>query len=73
MNKRDAIIKAGNDRLRSIVMTALTTIFALSSMAVGVGTGTEMIQPMTVTAIGGLIYATFLTLLFIPVLYDSFN
>jgi HAE1 family hydrophobic/amphiphilic exporter-1 len=71
--KVEAIIKAGNHRLRPIIMTALTTIFALLTMAIGVGMGTEMIQPMAITAIGGLIYATFLTLIFIPVLYYIFH
>lgn len=73
MNKRDAIIEAGNIRLRPIIMTALTTIIALSTMSLGVGTGTEMIQPMAITAIGGLIYATIITLILIPVLYDIMN
>lgn len=73
MNKYDAIIKTGLDRIRPIFMTALTTIFALSTISLGAGTGTEMMQPMAITAIGGLIYATILTLLFIPVLYDIFN
>lgn len=73
MNKRDAIIKAGNDRLRPIMMTALTTIFALSTLSLGAGDGTEMMQPMAITAIGGLIYSTLLTLVFIPVLYDGFH
>jgi len=53
-------------------MTALTTIFALSTMSFGVGTGTEIIQPMAITSIGGLVYATFLTLILVPVLYDGF-
>lgn len=70
LSKRDAIIRAGNVRMRPIIMTALTTIIALSTMSLGVGTGTEMIQPMAITAIGGLIYATLLTLIIIPVLYD---
>ena len=70
MPKREAIIQAGNVRLRPILMTALTTIIALSTMSLGFGTGTEMIQPMAITAIGGLIYATILTLIVIPVLYD---
>ncbi|QNO15295.1 efflux RND transporter permease subunit [Alkalicella caledoniensis] len=73
MTKKDAIIQAGNVRLRPIVMTALTTIIALSTMSFGMGTGTEMIQPMAITAIGGLIYATILTLILIPVLYDLMN
>ncbi|WP_026477409.1 efflux RND transporter permease subunit [Alkaliphilus transvaalensis] len=73
MSKRDAIVKAGNDRIRPILMTALTTIFALSTMSVGAGEGTEMMQPLAITATGGLIYATLLTLVLIPVLYDSFH
>ncbi|OJV65904.1 MAG: hypothetical protein BGO41_08190 [Clostridiales bacterium 38-18] len=73
MSKREALIKTGRDRLRPILMTALTTIIALSTMSVGAGQGTEMMQPMAITTIGGLIYATLLTLLFIPVLFDLFH
>jgi len=72
MSKREAIIKAGNVRLRPILMTALTTIIALSTTSLGVGAGTEAIQPMAITAIGGLTYATILTLVVIPVLCDLF-
>lgn len=72
LSKKDAIIRSGNDRIRPIFMTALTTILALSTMAIGIGQGSEMIQPMAIAAIGGLIYATFLTLIFIPVIYDLF-
>lgn len=71
MSRRDAIMKAGADRLRPILMTALTTIIALSTTSVGMGQGAEMMQPVAVTAIGGLLYATLLTLVFIPVLYES--
>lgn len=70
LSKYDALVKTGNDRLRPILMTALTTIIALSTMSLGAGTGTEMMQPMAITAIGGLIYATLLTLVLIPILYD---
>jgi len=73
MEKREAIIIAGQIRLRPIVMTALTTIIALSTLTIGVGQGVEMIQPMAITAVGGLIYATLLTLILIPVLYDILN
>jgi multidrug efflux pump subunit AcrB len=73
LSKYDALIKAGNDRMRPILMTALTTIFALSTLALGAGDGTEMMQPMAITAIGGLIYATLVTLVFVPVLYDAFH
>lgn len=73
LEKKQAILKAGKDRFRPIVMTALTTVFALSTMAMGVGQGTEIIQPMAITAVGGLIYATLLTLILIPVLYDALH
>lgn len=70
LDKREAIIRAGTVRLRPILMTALTTIIALITLSFGVGTGSEIIQPMAITTIGGLIYATALTLVLVPVLYD---
>lgn len=73
LSKYDALLKTGRDRLRPIMMTALTTIFALSTISLGNAQGTEMMQPMAITAIGGLIYATFLTLLVVPSLYDLFH
>lgn len=72
MTKRAAIMKAGNDRLRPILMTALTTILALATTSAGMGQGAEIMQPVAVATIGGLLYATLLTLVFIPVLYDRF-
>lgn len=69
-NKRDAIIETGRTRIRPILMTALTTILAMSTMALGVGMGSEMTQGLAVVTIGGLIYGTILTLVLIPVLYD---
>ncbi len=73
MEKREAIITAGKTRLRPIIMTALTTVIALSTLTIGIGRGVEMVQPMALTAVGGLIYATLLTLILIPVLYDILN
>ena len=73
MKKRDAIIDGGMTRMRPILMTALTTILGLSAMALGIGTGSEMMQPVAIVCVGGLIYATFMTLYVIPVLYDIFN
>ncbi len=73
MTTHKAIIKAGKTRLRPIVMTALTTIFALSTMSVGIGRGAEMMQPLAITAIGGLIFSTALTLIVVPVMYASFD
>lgn len=70
MAKRDAIIDAGRKRIRPILMTALTTVFAMSVIAIGIGEGTEIMQPMAVATIGGLLYATAMTLLVVPALYD---
>lgn len=66
----DAVIEAGQTRLRPILMTALTTSLALLSMAIGIGEGSETLQPLAITAIGGLIYATILTLVIVPVMYS---
>lgn len=70
---REALIETGKTRLRPILMTALTTILGLSTMALGVGNGAEMIQPLGIVTIGGLMYATLLTLFVIPCLYMMFN
>lgn len=70
---KDAIVEAGKTRLRPIFMTALTTILALFVMALGIGEGSELLQPMAITAIGGLIYATILTLVVVPAIYALFN
>ncbi len=73
MELKDAIIEGGKVRMRPIFMTALTTILALSAMAIGYGDGAELIQPLALTAIGGLIYATLLTIFVVPLLYYSFT
>ena len=73
MEKRAAILEAGRTRLRPVLMTALTTILGLATMAVGVGTGAEMMQPVAIVTIGGLPYATLMTLFVVPVLYDLFH
>ena len=54
-------------------MTALTTILGLSTMAAGMGMGSDMAQPMAVVTIGGLIYGTILTLWIVPCVYDLLN
>ena len=69
----EAIVEAGKTRMLPILITALTTILGLSVMALGIGTGAEMMQPLAIVCIGGLIYATFMTLYIIPVIYDAFN
>ena len=73
MSKREALIETGRVRLRPILMTALTTILGMSTMALGTGKGAEMMQPMAVVVIGGLTYATLMTLFVVPVLYDIVN
>ena len=73
MEKREALIQAGKDRLRPIIMTALTTILGLSTMAAGMGMGGGMVQPMAVVTIGGLIYGTLLTLFVVPCIYELLN
>lgn len=73
MEMRDAIILTGKNRLRPITMTALTTILGLSTMAIGVGMGADMAQPMALVTIGGLIYGTLLTLVVVPCIYEIFN
>lgn len=66
----DSIISAVRDRVRPILMTALTTILGLLPLALGIGEGTEMNQPMGIAVIGGLISSTFLTLYIVPVIYS---
>ena len=54
-------------------MTAMTTVLGLVTMAFGIGEGADMLQPMAVVIIGGLTYATLLTLFVVPALYDVFQ
>lgn len=73
MDSYEAITTSVKDRVRPILMTALTTILGLVPLALGLGEGTEMNQPMGITVIGGLISSTFLTLYVIPVIYSLFD
>ena len=70
MERRDAIIDAGVTRLRPILMTSLTTILGLIVMAFGNNVGTALMQPVALVCIGGLLYATLMTLLVVPCMYD---
>ncbi len=72
-DKKEAIIEAGKTRLRPILMTALTTILAMTTLALGIGEGAEMMQPMAIVTIGGLLYGTLLTLVVVPCIYDAFT
>ena len=73
LDKKEALVTAGRTRIRPILMTALTTILAMSTMAIGVGMGAEMSQGLAIVTIGGLTYATLLTLFVVPTLYDIFH
>lgn len=70
MSKTEALVEAGKTRMRPILMTALTTILGLSTMGAGVGMGADMVQPMAIVTIGGLLYGTLLTLFVIPCIYS---
>jgi len=70
MDRNDAIMQAGEARLRPILMTSLTTALGLLPMAMGFGEGSEVRTPMAITVIGGLIVSTLLTLVVIPVVYS---
>jgi len=73
MKKRAAIITAGATRMKPVLMTSITTILGLVVLAAGKTAGTDMMQPLALVCIGGLVYATLLTLLVVPVIYDIFN
>jgi len=70
MSKRDALLRAGQVRFRPILMTTLTTVLGLIPLAVGWGEGSEVRAPMAITVMGGLLFSTLLTLIFIPVAYE---
>ncbi len=73
MPRREAIIEASKTRLRPIFMTAFTTVLGLVPIAFGMGFGSDLIQPVAVCCIGGLLYATIMTLFVIPVMYEMFS
>lgn len=71
MERREAVTAACGMRLRPVLMTALTTILGLVPLALGTGTGASLVQPVAVVSIGGLTYATFMTLFVVPIVYDA--
>ena len=72
-SQKEALIETGKTRLRPIIMTALTTVLGLSTMAAGLGMGADMTQPMAIVTVGGLIYGTILTLFVVPCIYNLFH
>jgi HAE1 family hydrophobic/amphiphilic exporter-1 len=76
LNKKDSIVTAGSQRIRPILMTSLTTIFALIPLTIGIGESASLRSPMALAVIGGMVTSTILTLIVIPCVYwvfDSFS
>lgn len=73
MGSFEAIVTSAQDRIRPILMTALTTILGLVPLALGLGEGTEINQPMAIAVVGGLLTSTLLTVYIIPVIYSLFD
>ena len=70
MNPKEAVIEGANQRLRAVLMTTLTTVLALIPIALGLGSGGELMQPLGVVAIGGMTIGTIVTLILIPSVYS---
>nr|MCR5452691.1 efflux RND transporter permease subunit [Lachnospiraceae bacterium] len=70
MERVQALVEAGRKRMRPILMTALTTILAMCVMIVSNDMGSDMGKGMAIVVVGGLVYATLMTLIVVPVLYD---
>lgn len=70
MSKKDALVEAGRTRMRPVMMTALTTILGLLPMLLSTEMGADMMKPLVIVMIGGLLYGTLLTLFIVPCIYD---
>jgi len=73
MGKKDSIVTAGSQRIRPILMTSLTTIFALLPLTIGIGESATLRSPMALAVIGGMVSSTLLTLVVIPCVYWVFD
>lgn len=73
MEMLDAVVNSAQSRLRPVLMTAFTTIFAMIPMAISRGMGSEMWSPLGITVIGGLLFSTLITLILIPVIYVTMH
>ena len=73
VERREAIVEAGVTRMRPILMTSITTILGLIDMAVSDAAGNALMRPVAVVCIGGLLYATLMTLFVVPCIYDMLN
>jgi len=70
---REAIIQAGRNRLRPVLMTTITTLFGLLPLAISTGEGSEVWKPLGIATIGGLFFSSLITLVLVPVLYCIFE
>ncbi len=73
MSKREALLESGRTRMRPVLMTALTTILGVAPMFFSTAMGADMMKPMAVVDIGGLLYGTLMTLFVVPCIYDLFR
>jgi CzcA family heavy metal efflux pump len=73
LTREEAVIEAGAVRLRPILMTTLTTAFGMLPLAIGVGDGSELMQPLAIAVVGGLSVSTLLTLFVVPSAYLVLN
>jgi multidrug efflux pump subunit AcrB len=69
MEQKAAIVEAARMRLRPILMTTLTTVVGMSPLALGIGEGAEMLQPLAVTIVSGLSFSMFVSLILVPTMY----
>ncbi|MCA9730375.1 MAG: efflux RND transporter permease subunit, partial [Candidatus Eisenbacteria bacterium] len=67
--KLDAIIEAGRMRLRPILMTSITTVVGMLPLALGLGEGSELLEPLALTMVWGLSFSTLVSLIMVPALY----
>jgi hydrophobe/amphiphile efflux-1 (HAE1) family protein len=71
--RMQALIEAAKTRLRPILMTTLTTVVGMLPLALGLGEGAEMLQPLAISIVSGLLFSMFVTLLLVPVIYNFFH
>jgi CzcA family heavy metal efflux pump len=73
LSREEAVIDAGATRLRPILMTTTTTVMGMFPLALGIGQGSEMMQPLAIAVVGGLLVSTLLTLFVVPAAYVILN
>ena len=73
VERKQAILQAGQQRIRPIIMTSLTTILALIPLTIGFGESASLRSPMALAVVGGRVTSTLLTLVVIPCVYDVFD